>query len=170
MGETRRQSDPLLGIRPRAVGAGLVGGLVAGVVMGIVLQFGTGLIPEFGAFAGERSVLRGWLVHLLLSTAYGVAFAVVVAYPAVRDFFDTFGSTEYVLVGVTYSTMVAAVTIGILPFAFEVPWAPGSRASQRGAVGAGFGGLVPAMLFAVGHLVYGAVLGAVYAAAGTAAE
>jgi hypothetical protein len=55
------------------------------------------------------------------------------------------------------------VTIGLLPFVLELPWVTdAASASFRNVPGPGLGSLVPAALFGVGHLVYGAILGAVY--------
>ena len=166
MGGTETADESLWRIESRAVGAGAASGAVAGVAMGIVLQFGTELLPEFGAFVGEVSVLRGWLVHLIVSVLYGVAFAVVVAYPPVRSFMTSFTVSEYTLAGLTYATMIAAVTITLLPFVFELPWATASTQQPASATPAGLDDLVPAVVFGVAHLVYGTILGFVYALVG----
>lgn len=167
--ETERK--PLREIEARAVGVGAVGGFVAGIGMGLIVQFGTDLLPVLGALAGELSVLRGWLVHLLISVLYGVFFAVVVAYPPVQDFIASFGVSDYVLAGITYAVMMAAVSIAVLPFVFELPWvAAASRHPSPRVPGPALGGLIPAAVFGVGHIVYGAILGAVYALLGERAD
>lgn len=161
MARTSTARRSLVGIEGRAVGRGALAGLLAGVGMGLVLQFGTGILPVLGAFVGEASVLRGWLVHLAIAAAYGAGFAAVVAYPAIADFLDARGVREYALVGTTYATMIAALSIAVLPFVFSLPWTPGVT---WGAAGAGRPNvtLVSAGLFAAAHLVYGVLLGAAY--------
>lgn len=147
-----------------AVGAGATSGFVAGIAMGLVLHLGTDLLPVFGAFAGKLSVGRGWLVHLFLSVLYGVLFAVIVAFPAVDRLLDPDGVYDYAFAGVIYAAMAmgagAAGTIAILPFVLELPWVQTTGSSVPGPA---FGGLVPAVVFGVGHLVYGIILGALYA-------
>lgn len=163
MDSVETERHPLLRLEARAVGRGLVGGFLGGIAMGVVLQFGTELIPVLGALVGQTSVLRGWVVHLSISLLYGVLFTVVVAYPPVQDFVSSFGFTQYVFAGVTYAALIAAVSISVLPFVFELPWAASVEGSPLASGGApSLWGLVPAGLFAVGHVVYGAVLGAVY--------
>lgn len=162
-----RHDEGLLRLEARAVGAGAVAGVLAGIAMGVVFELGTDVMPVLGAFAGESSALRGWLVHLVLSMLYGVAFAFIVAYPPVADFAASFGLTEWILVGVTYTVMVGAVTLGILPFVAELPWA----ASDGGTPfvlgeAPGVAGILPGVAFAIGHLLFGVILGAVYATIG----
>lgn len=150
--------------RSAVVGAGAASGLVAGIAMGLVLQLGTDLLPLFGAFAGGTSILRGWLVHLTMSVLYGVVFAAIVAVPAVERLLAPEGYYEYAFAGVVYAAMAMGAgvggTIALLPFVLELPWvtARGGRVPGPALVG-----LVPAVVFGVGHLVYGVVLGAVYA-------
>lgn len=164
MGSTETTDDGLWQVEARAVGAGAASGIVAGVGMGIVLQLGTELMPVFGAFAGETSALRGWLVHLVVSLLYGVLFAMIVAYPPIRSFVTELDGPEYLLMGITYAVMIAAVTIALLPFVFELPWVQASfQASARNVPGPDLGGLLPALVFGVAHVVYGGILGFVYA-------
>lgn len=151
-------------IETRAVGAGIASGFVAGVPMGLLLQFGTDLLPVLGTFLGAPSAVLGWLVHLFVAVAYGVVFATFLSHPAVQTFIPEFGPTEYVLSGIVYATFVVAISIGILPLAFQLPWVETAGGVQAAGVpGPGFAGLVPSGVFALGHLVYGAVLGAIYA-------
>lgn len=164
MDEVRTEDRPLWRLEGKAVEVGVVGGLLGGVAMGVLLHLGTGLLPVLGAFLGERSALLGWIVHLFVAVAYGVAYAAIVTYPPVGDLLDAPGVAEQVLVGVTYAVMIAAVSIAILPFVFELPWAAAAIDEPlRGIPGPGQSGLLPAGAFAVAHVVYGAVLGAAYA-------
>lgn len=166
----RSEQGPLWEIEARAIGVGAVGGLVAGIAMGILFQFGTDLMPVIGALGGKPTVLRGWIVHLFVSATYGASFAVIVAYPPVRDFLGSFGPREYVLVAITYAVMVAAVTISLLPFAYELPWATPPGTTGVGIPGASLGGLVPAAVFGLAHVVYGAILGLAYVFAADPSE
>jgi len=169
MGNSEIRDGQLWHIETRAVGAGAISGFVAGIGMGLLLQFGTELLPVFGAFAGRTSLLRGWVVHLVISVLYGVFFAFVVAYPAVQSFMGDFGDFDYVLAAIVYATMIAAGTIALLPFVFELPWVTNALQAQYEEVpGPLLGGLAPAAVFSLGHLVYGFILGAVYTVIGEA--
>lgn len=163
MDEVRGEDRGLLALESEALVAGSAAGLVAAVPMGVTFQLGTDILPVLGSFLGAATALRGWIVHLLLGLLYGAAFAAIVAYPPIHSFTPTFGAREYVLVGVTYAVMVAAVTIGVLPFVLRLPWAtPATEAQWTFVPGLAPGGLLPAGMFAIAHIVYGAVLGAAY--------
>jgi hypothetical protein len=124
-------------LTPSRVGAGIVGGVAFGILMQMM-----GMIPMVAMLVGSKAVAVRWLVHLAIAAFIGATFAVLLG---------------------RYATSVAAST----------------------AIGAGYGGvwwvlgapiLMPARLgmdvFIVntvawqslmGHLIYGLVLGAVYA-------
>lgn len=171
MGSVETEDDRLWKLEARAVGAGAAAGFVAGIGMGVVLQFGTGILPVLGGLVGRVSLLRGWVVHMFISVVYGVLFAVFVAYPPVQSFLDTFEVVDYVLAGITYAVMIAAVTIAALPFVFEVPtMTTAARPPFPNIPGPMAGGLLPAALLGVGHIVYGAILGAIYAVIGETAD
>lgn len=165
MGSTETEDDQLWEVEVRAVGAGAVSGFVGGIGMGIVLHVGTDLLPVLGAFAGATSALRGWIAHLVLSMLYGVLFALVVSYPLVQRFLDSVGVYDYLFGGVIYAAMIAAVTIALLPFVLELPWITAS-AQAPNVPGPDLFALGSAAMFGLGHLVYGAILGVVYAAIG----
>lgn len=140
--------------------AGAVGGLIAGVAMGVVVQFGTDLMPLFGHFAGGKSAVRGWLVHLITSVLFGLAFAVFVSIPLFHELSGSLGGC--VLLGIIHATVLATVMIGVgLPVASIVLGTPQAAADR--IPGPGLADLVESSVFAASHLVYGAVLGAVYA-------
>jgi hypothetical protein len=164
MESVQHEDQRLWSLEARAVGAGILSGLLAGLPMGFVLQFGTDLLPVLATIAGVSSVAVGWIIHLAVAAVYGALFAVIVAYPGIHSFVHEFDLPEYTLVGVVYAVSIAAVSISILPFIFELPWVAGAAQEQLAlAPGPSFGGLVPAGMFAAGHVVYGAVLGAGYA-------
>lgn len=167
MSEVRTEEEPLWRLEVRSIGAGLAGGLLGGLAMGVFFQLGTDVMPVLGRFLGAESALRGWIVHLAISLLLGASFAVVLGYPPIRDFTASFEALEYALSGITYVYAVAAVTIGVLPLVLELPWVTSvvTPLVPQGA-GGSLAALLPAAAFALGHLVYGATLGAVYAAFG----
>lgn len=142
--------------------AGIVGGLAGGVVMGIILQLGTELMPVFGRVLGAESVAYGWLVHLFTSAIFGLLFAVFVAFPIVRELERTVGTSA--LLAVIHASALSYVTIGVLLPAATIAFGlPDVALFSELSPGPGLEGLLPAGLFSLGHVVYGAVLGVVYA-------
>lgn len=163
MDGTRTDGESLWEIEVLATGIGALAGGIAGIAMGLILQFGTGLMPVLGSLIGESSVFLGWIVHLAISVIYGTIFAFIVAYPPVRSFLRTFDVADFTLAGIVYAVMMAAATVTILPFVFSVPWLTAASTPPFPNVpGPSLGGLVPAVLFGVAHLVYGAILGGIY--------
>lgn len=151
-------------IERRAIGAGGASGFLAGVCMGVVLHLGTDLLPVLGAYAGDASIVRGWVVHLLLSVVYGVVFALLVAHPLIASLLAPNGPYDYAFAGIVYAAMVlgagALGTIAILPFVQELPWATAMGSEIPGPA---VGGLVPATVFGIAHVVYGGILGFCFA-------
>lgn len=151
---------------------GAAAGLVAGIPMGVILHLGTDLLPVIGAVSGEPSIVVGWIVHLAVSIGAGVSFAVFVALPLFHEV--TRSVAGCVIVGILNAFGMAAVFVGlILPIFVDIIGANRSElvfpfGSVPGpAVDAMFG----AVIFAMAHIVYGTVLGVVYAYAhGVSAE
>jgi hypothetical protein len=146
----------------RAWRAGALGGLTAGVAMGVLLHGVLGLMPTIGALVGVETVLAGWAVHLFNSTLFGVLFVAVFD----RAFFDDLRGDvgDCLALGVVHSALLGVITGGLLlPAAIALEGAtmlpvptlplPGVTASLE------FGAVI-----AVAHLVYGLVLGRVFAA------
>ena len=142
--------------------AGALGGLVAGVTMGVVLHGALGLMPTIGALVGVETVLAGWTVHLFNSTLFGALFVAVFD----RSFFDDLRADVggCLSLGVVHSALLGMITGGLLlPTAIALEGAtslpvptlpvPGLTASFE------FGAVI-----AVAHLIYGLVLGRVFAA------
>ena len=139
---------------------GAVAGLLAGVGMGVVLSVGTGLMPLIGALYGLESFAWGWVAHLINSVVFALVFATIVSRSVVRESARSIGS--YVGYGLLYGAMLEIVTGGILfPLwlaaagdpALAVPFFPIPGTVER---------FVPAIVLGLGHLVYGAILGAAY--------
>ena len=168
MSSTQTDSKQLLYLETHAVGAGAIAGLVAGIGMGLFLQFGTDLMPVLGAFLGATTALRGWVVHLAVSALYGVVFAFVMGYPSLLRFFGSLDPSEYALAGIMYGVVVGAfTTISILPFVTQLPWVTTAEIPPFPDVpGPGIAGLLPSVMFSIAHIVYGAVLGYLYASIG----
>ena len=142
--------------------AGALGGFVAGVTMGLVLHGVLGLMPTIGALIGIETVVAGWAVHLFNSTVFGMLFVAVFDRPFFDDLrTDTGGCIS---LGVVHSALLGLITGGLLlPTAIAIEGAtslpvptlpvPGLTASFE------FGAVI-----AVAHLIYGLVLGRVFAA------
>jgi hypothetical protein len=145
-------------------GGGFTGGLAGGVAMGLVLHVGGNQIELLGGLAAVpgADVGVGWTIHLILSVLFGLAFAAIVSSRVVRESMNTF--VEYATAGIIFGVGLGIVAGGLI---FPV-------AMARAGVGTlpvpflpvpGLAGeLFAALVFAVGHLVYGLVLGAVFAA------
>ncbi len=148
MADTETDGHWLVRLEARAMGVGTLGGFLAGFAMGIIFQIGTGILPFLGAFLSERSVLMGWVVHLIISVIYGIFFTVIVAYPPVQSFMNEFRFWDYVLMGIVYATLAAAASIAVLPFLFEVPWADVPRGSMMSNVlESALGGVFAVVMF-----------------------
>ncbi|TYL36016.1 hypothetical protein CV102_24515 [Natronococcus pandeyae] len=150
-------------------GGGFTGGLAGGIAMGLVLHLGGNQIELLGGLAPipAADIGAGWTIHLTLSVLFGLAFAAIISRRAVQEFVDTF--REYVIAGIVFGTVLGIVAGGLIfPVAmtragvagFPLPFLPVPGLA---------GELFAALLFAVGHLVYGLVLGAVFAAVNGAA-
>lgn len=121
-------------------GYGAVGGLAGGVVFGLLMQ-GMGMIPMVAMLVGSESVAVGWVVHLAISAAFGIGFAVVL--------------------GSAASTLVRSVVLGL---GYGVVWwVLGALLLMPARLGMPVLELsTTAWQSLVGHLLYGLVLGLVY--------
>lgn len=144
-------------------GGGVIAGIVAGLAMGLILHFGANLIELLGGLApipGE-SVSLGWLMHILVSIAFGLVFAAVVSRRSIRRNLTTF--SEMVLAGFVYGTFIGVLAGGLVfPVAMgraDIAALPLPFLPIPGAAGE----FIAAIIFAIGHLVYGLVLGATFA-------
>lgn len=142
--------------------AGATSGFVAGVVMGLVLHGALGLMPTIGALIGIETLAAGWAVHLFNSTLFGALFVAVFD----RPFFDNLRTDVggCLALGTVHSAALGVLTGGVLlPTSLALAGAtslpiptlplPGITASFE------FGAII-----AVAHLLYGLVLGRVFAA------
>jgi hypothetical protein len=126
---------------PSRLGAGIVGGLVGGLAFG-VLMHATGVIPMVAMLVGSKTVLVGWLVHLAISAFIGATFVAL------------FGR---------YATSVARSTGIGLGYGL-VWWVLGALILMPARLGMDvFVVNTMAWRSLMGHLLYGLLLGAVYA-------
>lgn len=131
--------------------AGIGGGLVGGVVMGLLLHFGMGAMPVIASLYGQSSVAVGWVAHLFHSAVFGLIFVALITRTGLRTYARTTVWTASL--GTVYG-----VLLGIITGALVLPvW-------LNAVSGAG----MPVPFFAtpsfVGHVLFGLLLGAVYAA------
>lgn len=142
-------------VRTRKTGdwqSGVVGGLAGGLVFGALLSLMMPAVMEVAipALYGLEGGLAGWFIHMTHAAIFGVVFAAIVPYAL--DEMPT--AREIVGLGVVYGAI-----LWVLMAVFLMPvWL-----SAVGFAGAPPVPNVDWMSF-VGHLLYGAVLGGVYAA------
>jgi uncharacterized membrane protein YagU involved in acid resistance len=143
--ERRETADRSRAMNSKRLVAGVAGGLVGGVVFGVMMQM-MGMLGMVAALVGqEGSIAVGWVVHLAISVAFGLGYAVILG-----AFVD--GWARAVAFGALYG--VGAWVAGAL---VAMPAMMGMPVLQVGAM---------QLQSLVGHLVYGVVLGAVYQAVG----
>jgi hypothetical protein len=128
-------------LAPPRIGAGIVGGLVGGVAFGVLMQM-TGMIPMVAMLVGSKAVAVGWLVHLAIAAFIGAMFAVLFGRYATGVGVSTaIGAGYGVVWWVLGALILMPARLGMDPFEFN------TMAWQS----------------LMGHLIYGLLLGAVYA-------
>lgn len=138
---TVRTSPATTTALPVRVAAGVAGGLVGGLMFGVLMQM-MGMIPMVAMLVGSTSVALGWLVHLAISAFIGATFAILFARWA-----TTLGRSAVIGMGygvvwwVLGALLLMPARLGMDVFMFN------STAWQS----------------LMGHLVYGLLLGGVYA-------
>lgn len=128
---------------------GALAGLVGGIIMGAMLtaQMGPVIRVAIPSMYGLEGLAAGWVVHLFHSVVLGVAFAGVAD---ALDLGDSLGPTA--ALGVGYGVLLwTLLAVLVMPV-----W--------LGAVGSPANPPLPnvSIQSLVGHVVYGAVLGAVF--------
>lgn len=157
----RTITERLYGTETRRWRAGVAGGLVGGLGMGLVMHL-LGVMPLVGALYGNATVAGGWAAHLLNSALFGLAFVAIVTRPLLRDLAES--PAGCVGLGLGYGALLEVVSGGIvLPFAVNamgtttlpIPLLPLPGLVEPVTLAVALGGA---------HLLYGGLLGAVYAA------
>jgi hypothetical protein len=121
--------------------AGVVGGLVGGIAFGVLMQV-MGMIPMVAMLVGSDSVGIGWLVHLVISAGIGASFGLLLGATATGagraiGLGAGYGVVWWVLGGL----LIMPAWLGMPVFTFNTA----------------------AWMSLVGHVLYGVLLGAVYA-------
>lgn len=122
--------------------------LVAGVVMGVFMQVTAGLLPVIGALYGVQSELVGWISHLFHSIVFGLLFVAGTTRPTFRAFGGVLGLT---LLGSLWGAVLWLIAAGFIMPLWLI--AVGEPAILPNLTSPGL----------VSHLLWGAVLGGLYA-------
>ncbi|RBI62535.1 histidine kinase [halophilic archaeon] len=129
----------------------VLAGVGAGIAMGLLIQFVMGIMPVIGALYGVESLAAGWIAHLLHSVAFALVFAAVVSRPPLSEYAESTASIAGL--GLAYGVVLWLVAAAIvMPIWMGLVGLPSP----------GVPNLDPQSL--VGHLVYGVLLGGLYAA------
>ena len=134
-------SPGVRGVSLGRLARGIIGGLAGGVVFGILMQ-AMNMIPMVAMLVNSRSLVVGWIVHLAISAFIGATFAVI---------FGGRGSRMG-------TTLVLGVGYGV------VWWVLGALLIMPARLGMDvlvFDSM--AWLSLMGHVLYGLVLGGVFA-------
>jgi hypothetical protein len=122
---------------------GLAGGAVFGAMMGMM-----GMLPMIGSMVGSPTVFAGAAVHLVNSALIGAGFALLFG-KAVRGIAGGVGAGVVYGVGWWFLGPLTLMPL-FMGMGLGVNWNAGAAAS-----------MLPSLM---GHVVYGAVLGAAFAA------
>lgn len=133
--------SPSTAALPTRLAAGVAGGLAGGVVFGLMMQM-MGMLSMVAMLVGSESAAVGWLVHLAISTFIGGTYALVLAPWAGRP-------ASGAVLGLGYGA---------------VWWVLGPLLIMPAMMGMGvFMINARAWQSLLGHLMFGVVLGVVYA-------
>lgn len=124
-----------------SLSAGVVGGLAGGVLFGILMQM-MNMLPMVAMLVGAESVAVGWLVHLAISALIGAGFGLLLGFRV-----TSVGS------GVAFGAGYGALWWVLGPLLIMPAWL-GMQTFMLNAT------TVQSLM---GHLLYGVVLGVVYA-------
>ena len=121
---------------------GLAGGLIFGMLMGMM-----GMLPMIGSMIGQPTAAAGFAVHMANSVIIGVGFAIVLGRfvsgtPSGVGVGLAYGGAWWILGPLTLMPLFMGMGLG-------VNWNAAAAAA-----------MLPSL---VGHLMYGGVLGLVYA-------
>ena len=129
---------------------GIYGGLAGGVVFGAMMGM-MGMLPMIGSMVGSPSAFAGFLLHMVNSAIIGAAFGIVLG-----SMVSGMGN------GLGYGLGYGVIWWLLGPLTL-MPLFMGMGMGVNWNLEAA-GNMMPSLM---GHLVYGAILGAVYAWMGT---
>ncbi|WP_136717138.1 hypothetical protein [Halorientalis salina] len=128
------------------------GGLTAGLVMGLLMQFLAEMMPMVGALYGTPTATAGWIAHVFHSVVLALVFAAIVtSSPGNR-----YATSPRAIVGfgLAYGAIIWLALAGVvMPVWLGAVGVPNVPVPNLTATSLGF------------HLVYGGILGIVYAIA-----
>jgi len=125
-----------------------VAGLAGGLAFGVLLQ-SMGMMPTIAALYGAESAAIGWVAHLFHSVVFGLVFAAA----AVRTDYRDADTGTFAVLGAAYGVVLWLVAAAVLmplwlgALGLDAPSVPNLDVASL-----------------AGHLVYGVVLGAAFAA------
>jgi hypothetical protein len=131
---------------------GVISGLCGGAIFGLIIQFIIGAMPAIGALYGAAGVIAaGWVIHMFHSAVFGAIYGAIASTGAFRRPMENiFAGTG---LGVAYGIILwGSFLVFVWPswlHAVHFPMAPSLP-------------FVKLWPFA-GHLIYGFILGIVYA-------
>jgi len=131
-----------------ALAAGVIAGVAGGIGFGVLMQ-SEGMLPVVASLVGGRTSSLGWLVHMAIAVFVGISFAIIGVSFAIFFARVATGLLSSTLFGLLYGTFW-----WVLGGLFLMPVWLGMRAFVVNET---------AWKSLVGHLIYGALLGAVYA-------
>ncbi|WP_137284161.1 hypothetical protein [Halorussus salinisoli] len=127
-----------------------VAGLAGGLVFGLYLQFVVGVLPPRATADGVGSLAFDWAVHLFHSLVFAVVYAELVSWSHLARYADR--PATGAAVGAGYGVVLwALATLAIVAF-----WAVANTVWILPIPG-------PNLESLVGHVLYGVVLGTVFA-------
>lgn len=133
-----------------ALAAGVIAGVAGGIGFGALMQT-EGMLPIVASLVGGRTAGLGWLVHMAIAVFAGISFAIIGV-----SFAIFFARVATGLLSSTLAGLLYGLFWWVLGGLFLMPVWLGMKAFVIDET---------AWKSLVGHLIYGALLGAVYAVA-----
>lgn len=139
-----------IGFDDRMLVGGAVGGLVAGVLMGLLMHYQMGIMEVVGGLYTVESVTAGWIFHMIHAILFGLFFAVGIQWQPFGKY--EFGPVAIALLGLAWGVALWMVAAGVvMPLWMDAMALPAPDLPNWGTESG------------IGHLVYGATLGAITA-------
>jgi len=132
---------------------GAIGGLAGGILMGILFMTMMPPVIEhtIPALFGLDGLLAGWVVHLFNSVVFGIVFSAILSQSPLREYADSVGGSAGL--GTVYGIVIWILAAGIvMPLWLSAVGFPNAPPLPNFST-----------MSLVAHVVYGLVLGVVYA-------
>lgn len=141
---TSTQPTPLTDISLRALALGAAAGVGGGIVFGIMMAM-MGMLPMVAMLVGRSDIVTGWLVHLLISAAFGAVYGVTVLLfklPSTTGMSVTAGAVAGVVFWVAGALVAMPLMLGMSAMVLRIEQ--------------------PQIMSLVGHILYGVITGVVF--------